>query len=359
MADDKQGLGARLKARLARARKRWPFVDHLLRMQEHYSVVEGNLLAGAVTYFGFLSFFPILALGFAVIGYVSIAYPDARDSMVTAIEQIFPGIVSSSDEPGRISLSQIESAKATAGIIGFVGVLYSGLGWLSGLQVALRAVFMVPDSEKPNFFKGKAIDLVVLALLGVVLIVSVGVAGVAKGLTGTIVDAVNLSGSWVGSPLVWLIGITLGLAARTLFFYVMFRLLGEPPVSSRSLWLGAFFAAFGFEILKLLVVNVLGGVGGSAFAPLAIAITLIVWINYFSRLTIYGACWAHTAEASTAEPSTSSQVAAAERDAVLVPADVIHDRDEARARGRLDPGSVVVGAAAGAAAAMLLGRAKR
>ena len=37
------------KERLARLRRRFPFVDHVLKTQEHYTKVEGNQLAGAVT----------------------------------------------------------------------------------------------------------------------------------------------------------------------------------------------------------------------------------------------------------------------------------------------------------------------
>lgn len=235
MTDDKPGIADRIKARLQRTRDRHRWFDHLLRMNEHYLNVEGNVLAGAVTYFGFLSFFPVLALAFAVIGYVSIAYPEAHGSLVTAIEQIFPGIVSQSDQPGKISLEQIESAKAAAGIIGFAGVLYSGLGWLSGLRTALLNVFMVPHYKKLSFVKGKVLDLAALAVLGAVLIVSVGVSGVAKGLTGRIIELLRLSGSWVGGPLVWGMGIALGLAASTLLFWVMFRMLAAPQLPGRSL----------------------------------------------------------------------------------------------------------------------------
>ena len=38
----------------------------------------GDQLAGAITYFGFLSFFPLLALGFSVVGYISYVYPSAQ-----------------------------------------------------------------------------------------------------------------------------------------------------------------------------------------------------------------------------------------------------------------------------------------
>ena len=59
------------KRRVAIVRERRPFIDHLVRMFEHYGNVNGSAQAAAVTYFAFLSFFPILALAFAVIGFVS------------------------------------------------------------------------------------------------------------------------------------------------------------------------------------------------------------------------------------------------------------------------------------------------
>lgn len=55
--------------------------DHLVRMVEHFGSVKGNLQAGAVTYFAFLSFFPILALAFFVIGYVAKVYPEAQGNL--------------------------------------------------------------------------------------------------------------------------------------------------------------------------------------------------------------------------------------------------------------------------------------
>ena len=183
------------KERLARLRRRFPFLDHALSTQEHYTKVKGNQLAGAVTYFGFLSFFPILALAFSVVGYISVAFPDARDSLITAIEELFPGIVSSSGEAGTISLKDIESAKVTAGIIGFLVLLYSGLGWLSGLRVALEDAFEVPRSRKPNFIIGKATDLATLAVIGTVMIMSVGISGTVTGLADSILGAIGLDGS--------------------------------------------------------------------------------------------------------------------------------------------------------------------
>lgn len=347
---------AALKERLAALRRRSPFLDHVLRMNEHYTKVQGNQLAGAVTYFGFLSFFPILALAFSVIGFVAQAYPQADDWLVTAIEQLFPGIVSSTGEPGTISLHDIENAKVAAGLIGFAVLLYSGLGWLSGLRTALQDTFEMPRSAKPNFLLGKVTDLLTLVVIGVVMTLSVGISGVVTGLADTILSWVNLDDTSVGPPLLWALGFALGLAASTLLFWIMFRLLADPGLPSRALWRGAFFGAVAFEVLKFLVVSVIGGVGGSAFAPLAISITLIVWINYCSRLAIYAGAWGVTslyALGVVTRTSTASEATVAAADRSPAQARIPQSERGTGVAARFDLGSAIVGAAAGAVAAIV------
>lgn len=286
-----------LKERLAKVRERRPFLDHLLRMQEHYSEVKGSQQAGAVTYFGFLSFFPIMALAFFTVGYVARVFPDAQDALVDAINTVLPGIVGNGDN--EIPLADIEDAAGAVGLIGLVGVLYSGLGWLSAMRDALFVVFEKPAFAQPGFVVGKLRDLVTLALVGVVLLLSVGVSGGVTGFSEELLDMVGL-----GAELGWvltLLGVVVGLAASTVLFYAMFRLLGAPDVPGRSLWSGALFGALGFEVLKQLSSLLLGTTEGQpAFQAFGIALILLVWINYFSRVVLYAASWAYTTRAARA-----------------------------------------------------------
>ena len=97
---------ARAKAALARARSRSPLADHVVRMQEHYGQVNGAAQAGAVTYYAFLSFFPILAIAFFAVGYLARIFPHAQDTLVEAIQEVLPGIVTQASpeaagRPGR------------------------------------------------------------------------------------------------------------------------------------------------------------------------------------------------------------------------------------------------------------------
>src|SRR6478752_402789 len=111
-------------------------------MVQHYGDVKGGLQAGAVTYFAFLSLFPILALAFFAVGFLSQVFPDARANLIETINEVLPGLIGEGE--GQLSLQSIEGSAGTVGLLGLLGVLYAGLGWLSGMRKALRVMFESP-----------------------------------------------------------------------------------------------------------------------------------------------------------------------------------------------------------------------
>jgi membrane protein len=283
-------LKQRIDDRVDEIRTRRPFLDHLVRMVQHYGAVKGSIQAGAVTYFAFLSFFPILALAFAVVGWVARIYPDAQQNLSDAIDQVLPNMVG--DDPGQVSLSAIKSAAGAAGGFGLLGLVYSGLGWLSGMRDALLVLFEKPPREQPNFLVGKLHDLLAMVAIGVVLILSVAVSGVVTSFSTEILDALGLATdlSWLLSGL----SILVGLLANMVLFFAFFRLLADPAVPARSLWSGALLGAMGFEVLKQASRYLLRATAEQpAFQAFGIALILLVWINYFSRIVMYAAAWAY------------------------------------------------------------------
>ena len=290
----------RAKARIATVRERRPFIDHVVRTVQHYGGVNGSGLAGAVTYFGFLSVFPILALAFFVVGRIANVYPDAQDQLLEAINGVLPGMVSSDGADGTISLDQVQDAAAAAAGIGVLGLVYAGLGWLSGMRQALVAVFELPTREKPNFVLGKAKDLLSLVTIGLVLIASVAIAGAVTGFSDDILDWIGFDAdlSWVLA----LLAVVIGLLANVLMFFALFKLLADPHTPTRSLWSGALLGALGFEVLKQLSTFLISITKElPAFQVFGIALILLVWINYFSRVVMYAAAWAHTSRAARSQ----------------------------------------------------------
>ncbi len=294
-------LIASVKEKVAEVRQRRPFIDHVVRMVEHYGNVNGSALAAAVTYFAFLSFFPILALSFAVIGLVSRAYPNADEDLVTAINGVLPNIIGG---PDGLQLETFQENAPGILSVGLLLAVYSGLGWLSGMRTALVAVFEEPEREQPNFVVGKVRDLLALLTLGSVLIVSVGVSGVATKIATPILELVGLG---VGAkPLLWAFALVLGLASSALLFFAFFKLLASPNVPTRSLWSGAVLGAVAFELLKQLSTVLLQATREQpAVQAFGIALILVVWINYFSRVVVYAAAWAHTSPAARAAREAS------------------------------------------------------
>ena len=129
-------------------------------MVEHYGTVKGNLQAGAVTYFAFLSFFPILALASSSSAASSTVFPDARGRARPALESLLPGIFGPTRASSRRTFQQ--SGTRRWSVVSLLGLLYAGLGWLSAMRDALIVMFELPAREQPNFVFGKLRDLVSL-----------------------------------------------------------------------------------------------------------------------------------------------------------------------------------------------------
>jgi len=284
-----------LKRRLDDLRTRRPVVDHAVRTQEHYGKVQATQQAGAVTYFGFLSFFPVLALAVFAVGWISQVYPDAQDQLEAAIDQVIPGLVG--DGTGQISLDDVRRFSGLAGVVGLLGVLYTGLGWLDATRTSLQVVFEVPARERLNFVTAKLWDLLGLVTIGLVLFVSVILGGAITGFSSDVLDWLGL-----GQGLAWLLYLLarlIGWGINTLLFFVLFRLVGHVEVPARSLWIACAIGGFAFEILKAISLLLFQmAQGNPAFQAFGVALVLILWINYFARVVLYSAAWAFTSPAA-------------------------------------------------------------
>jgi membrane protein len=353
-ASARPGLKTRVLGFVERTRERVGWLDHVVRMQERYLDAKGSMQAGAITYFGFLSFFPVLALAFFVVGYVGRVFPDAEANLVTAVESIFPGIIGSGD--GQISLSAIESVAGKLGLIGLVGALYTGLGWLSAMRKSLLAVFDLPSDAEPSFVFGKLRDLLTLTVVGVTLIASVAATSLVTGFSADLLRWAGFSEAL--SPLLRLLTVVIGISVSSVLFFVLFVLLARPRIPRRALWGGALLGAVGFEILKQLSSYLLTLTRGNpAFQAFGIALILVVWINYFSRVVLYAAAWSDTSPSARAwhaaqeasEPQDTADVPALRAGASEGPGADAALAQAATARSR----AFLVGAGAGAAAAAL------
>src|SRR5688572_7355273 len=78
------------KAMFANAREKAPWFDHLVRAGGRYQADTGDRLAAAVTFFGFLSFFPLVVISASLL---TIALGgEATDTVIEAVDDYAPGL---------------------------------------------------------------------------------------------------------------------------------------------------------------------------------------------------------------------------------------------------------------------------
>lgn len=285
-------LVAKAKARFAQVRARHESVDHGVRAFQHFSAVDGNARAASVTYFSFLSFFPIIALAFAVLGFVARVYPDAVQQGLAAISDYLPGLVGQG--PNKIDVSGIAGAAGAVTIFGLLGLLYSGLGWVDALRQALHRMW---GTERPqgNMVKQKLWDILVLIIMGVAVLASVAVSSLATSATTVVLGWVGLDGSIAAKVLVRLLALAVALGVDTLILVIIFNRLSGRQTQWRNLARGAFLGAVLLEVLKLVGTWLIGRTTSNpVYGTFAVVVGLLVWLNFIARALLLSAAWTVT-----------------------------------------------------------------
>ncbi|MBO0815187.1 MAG: YihY/virulence factor BrkB family protein [Actinobacteria bacterium] len=187
-----------------------------------YGDDEGGREAALITYYGFLSLFPLLLLGVAVLSRVLAGNPDLRERLITAAVP----------EALRPTVEHALAALPTSTIpflLGLLGLLFSGTGVVFSVYQTLNHVAGVPHRLRAPFLSRYARVFVMLAalLLG----------GLAVGTLTVVATALNGQGAQRAAAV---------LGSALVAFAVLLlaaRLLLVRPAPVRALWPGAVLGA--------------------------------------------------------------------------------------------------------------------
>jgi membrane protein len=278
---------------LPRLRRKYPWLDHLIRANEAFSERYGNHYAAAITYFSVLSVIPILMVAFAVVGIAVGNDPGIIGQISDSIKKSVPGGL----QP--LVTGIVDAALKSGGGVGIFGLLialYSGVGWMANLRDALTAQWGQEKKQQP-FVKTTLKDLVALVGLGVALVVSFALTAVGGGVGQFLLELVGLENATWAIFLLRVATIVLGLLANTLVFLWVIARLPRERVALRSAVKGAVFASVGFVILQQAATVYLASVTKSpAFALFGPVIGLLVFANLVSRFLLLVTAWTATAK---------------------------------------------------------------
>ncbi|SFQ23225.1 membrane protein [Amycolatopsis arida] len=276
---------------LARLRRRYPWLDHLVRAGGSFNENYGNHYAAVITYFSVLSVIPILMVAFAIAGIILAGNPAIIDQITTGIDKSVPeglkGIVND------IVSTALESGGGL-GIIGLALALYSGIGWMSNLRDALTAQWGQEKKHVPLVSRVLK-DLLALAGLGLALLVSFTLTAAGAGVGRSLLELVGLADEAWAVFLLRLASIVLALFANFLVFLWVIARLPREKVAVGSAVKGAAIAAVGFVILQQVATFYLKGLSDKpSFAVFGPVLGLLIFANLVSRFLLFVTAWTAT-----------------------------------------------------------------
>jgi len=192
---------------------------------------QGGYLSALITYYGFVSLFPLLLLLTTGLGIVLAGHPDLQEQVLHSTLSQFPVIGSQLHQPEGLSGGTV------AVVVGIAGALYGGLGVGQAVQNAMDSVWAIPRNNRPNPIRSRLRSLLLLLVLG------------SAATTATVLSAVGQATGALGA--VGKVGVALATVAINAFIcLVAFRLTTARNLTYRQVLPGALAAAVIWQILQ-------------------------------------------------------------------------------------------------------------
>jgi membrane protein len=256
---------------LDRRQQQSPRLSFVAAVIKKFGDDQGGQLAALITYYAFVSLFPLLLVFVTVLGFILQGDPTEQQNILKGTLGQFPLI---SD---YLKLHAIEGS-SVALAVGIVGSLLAGMGFTGATQMAFNRIWSVPFKHRPDFLRSRLRGLGLLAMLGTISIIST----VAAGFVGT---------SDHSAPAV-IGGVLVALVANLALFMTAFKLLTAVDLHWRELLPGVITASILWELL-----HILGGYyvdhalkrTSPLYGFFAVVLGLLAWLYLGAQLTMISA----------------------------------------------------------------------
>jgi membrane protein len=232
-----------------------------------YKFVEdqGIYLAALLTYYGFLSLFPLLLLLASVLGFALRDNEHLRQQILDSTLSQFPVIGDQIRNPQGLH------GNTAAIAIGVVTALYGALGVAQALQNAMNVAWAVPRNSRPNALKSRGRSLLMLATAGIAVLATTTLSIIAG--TAGAKDGV------FSSPTASVTAIA-AVAVNSLIFAAVFRIATARRLGISEIAPGAVLAAVWWQVMQVFgtayVAHVVKG-QSAAYGFFAFVLGLLAW----------------------------------------------------------------------------------
>ena len=263
--------------RLDAFQQRHPRVGLPLAVVYKFYDDQGGYLAALITYYGFLSMFPLLLLLSTILNFVLAGDPGLQHRVLDSALGQFPVVGEQLSDPRGVTGSGVGLA------VGILGTLYGGLGVAQAAQNAMNTVWRVPRNSRPNPLQGRLRGLRLLSVVGLSILGTTILSGLGA--------SAEAFGANIGAGLKVLL-IALSMAVNAAVFTLGFKVATARHLSWRQTLPGAVAAAVAWQVLQFFGTAYVGQVVKHARefnSVFALVLGLIGWIYLEAVVVVFAA----------------------------------------------------------------------
>jgi len=279
---------------LDRLRARFGWFDHIIRAYQRFDDQNGGFFAAGLSYYTIFALFPLLMVGFAVVGFAL----SRRPELVTQIDNHIRAAVPSALGQELIELmNSAIRARTSVGVIGLATAAWAGLSWMSHLRQALTEMWWEQQPDSRGYVRTKLSDLLAIVLTFLVILATLGLSALSHAAPmEAVLRLLGIPEYSVFAVIFQVVSILVSLLVSWLLFTWMIARLPRGSVSLVESMRAGLIAAIGFELFKqvggIFLQKVLGSPAGAAFGPV---LGLMVFAYVTAYLVLFSAAWAATA----------------------------------------------------------------
>lgn len=135
---------------------------------------SGGYLAALITYYSFLSLFPLLLLLATILSWVLSSRPDLQEWILESALSQFPVVGDQLGNPKALS------GGVTGVVLGTLLAVYGGLGVGNAVQYALNTVWDIPRNRRPNPITARLRSLVLVPTAGLAILATTALSTMAS-----------------------------------------------------------------------------------------------------------------------------------------------------------------------------------
>jgi membrane protein len=212
--------------------RRHPWAGFPLAVLYKYFDDTGGYLAALITYYAFVSLFPLLLLSSTILGFILTGHPHLEQQVLSSALAQFPVVGEQLGQPRHLG------GGVGGLVIGILGSLYGGLGVAQALQFAMNTAWGVPRNSRPNPFKARARSLLLLTTAGVAVLAT------------TVLSTLGSSGAGSLGLALKIVVLAASVALNAAVSVLGFRLASARALTVREVAPGAIAAAVVWQLLQ-------------------------------------------------------------------------------------------------------------